>query len=53
MKALVAGEAKLQLALRGAVCGLRESGLAQSDEAVGQQGCGFAPALFGRHSLGW
>ena len=45
MKALVAGEAKLKLALRGAACGLGEHGLAQSDEAVGQQGCGFAPAL--------
>jgi hypothetical protein len=53
MKALVAGEAKLKLALRGAACGLSEPGLAQSDEAVGQQGCGFAPALLRRHPFGW
>jgi hypothetical protein len=52
MKALVAGEAKLKLALRGAACGLSEPGLAQSDEAVGQQGCGFAPALLRRHPFG-
>ncbi|WP_154656664.1 hypothetical protein [Methylococcus capsulatus] len=53
MKALVAGEAKLKLALRGAACGLSEHGLAQSDQAVRQQGCDFAPALLRRHPLGW
>jgi len=53
MKALVAGEAKLKLALRGATCGLREHGVAQSDEAVRQQGRDLAAALLGRHPLGW
>jgi len=53
MKALVAGEAKLKLALRGAACGLREHGVAQADEAKRQQGRDFLQALFRRHPLGW
>ncbi|MEW6569417.1 MAG: hypothetical protein AB1449_14880 [Chloroflexota bacterium] len=53
MKALVAGEAKLKLALRGAACGLGEHGLAQSNQAVRQQGRDLLPAVLRRHSLGW
>jgi hypothetical protein len=53
MKALVAGEAKLKLALCAVARGLSELGVAQSDEAVRQQGRDFAPTLFRRHPLGW
>lgn len=53
MKALVAGEAKLKLALRGVACGLRGHGVAQTDQAVRQQGRDFAAALLWRRPLGW
>jgi len=52
MKALVAGEAKLKLALCGAACGLSEYGLAQSDQAVRQQRRDLLPALLRRHPVG-
>jgi hypothetical protein len=52
MKALVAGEAKLKLALRGVTCGLRDRGVAQSDEAARQQGRDLLPALLRRHPFG-
>ncbi|QXP89204.1 hypothetical protein [Methylococcus capsulatus] len=53
MKALVAGEAKLKLALPRAACGLGERGVAQTNEAVRQQGRDLGSALPGCHSLGW
>ncbi|WP_338457659.1 hypothetical protein N4J17_05000 [Methylococcus capsulatus] len=53
MKALVAGEAKLKLALCGYVCGLRSTGVAQAHQPVCQQGRNFAPALLRRHPVGW
>ncbi|MEW6248890.1 MAG: hypothetical protein AB1555_19605 [Nitrospirota bacterium] len=53
MKALVAGEAKLKLALRAGAYGLSEHVVAQAQQAVRQQGRDLLPALLGRHPLGW
>jgi hypothetical protein len=53
MRLLPAAKAKFKIALRRVACGLREHGLAQSDQAMRQQGRDLGSALLGRQPLGW